>query len=81
MFTALSVGRASSFAPDASKAKISAGRVLALLRRQPVIDSTCTDGQKPVSKMLYAHTHCLYMYIFFVSDLCFWCVGVYARCH
>lgn len=53
VFTALSVGRASSFAPDASKAKISAGRVLALLRREPAIDTTSKDGTKPVRHTIY----------------------------
>ncbi len=48
IFTALSLGRASSFAPDASKAHISAARILSLLDRNPLIDSTSTEGQKLV---------------------------------
>lgn len=48
VFTALSLGRASSFAPDATKAKISATRILSLLDRKPLIDVTNTDGQKMV---------------------------------
>ena len=48
VFTALSLGRASSFAPDASKAQASASRILFLLRRKPVIDATSPNGQKLV---------------------------------
>ena len=49
VFTALSIGRASSFAPDAQKAQLSASRVLTLLKRKPEIDNYSTDGLKPVS--------------------------------
>ena len=48
VFTALSLGRASSFAPDASKAKVSAARILHLFARKPPIDTTSPDGMKPV---------------------------------
>ena len=48
MFTALSLGRASSFAPDATKAKLSVARILAILQRQPRIDSTSPYGAKLV---------------------------------
>ena len=48
VFTALSLGRASSFAPDATKAKLSATRIIALLKRRPLIDITSTQGQKLV---------------------------------
>ena len=49
VITALSIGRASSFAPDAQKAQLSASRVMTLLRRQPEIDGYDKDGLKPVS--------------------------------
>lgn len=49
VFTALSLGRASSFAPDASKAQLSASRILTLLDRVPLIDTKSTEGQKLVS--------------------------------
>ena len=49
VFTALSLGRASSFAPDASRAQVSAGRIFALINREPLIDSTSTDGERLVS--------------------------------
>ena len=49
VFTALSLGRASSFAPDASRAQVSAGRIFALFNRKPLIDSTSTDGERLVS--------------------------------
>ena len=50
VFTALSVGRASSFAPDDSKARASAARIFALLNREPPIDSTSPDGERLVSE-------------------------------
>ena len=60
VFTALSLGRASSFAPDASKAQASASRILSLLRRKPVIDATSPDGQKLVCltycRVVFLHT-------------------------
>ena len=48
VFTSFSLGRASSFAPDATKAKLSASRILSLLERRPLIDSTSKEGQKLV---------------------------------
>ena len=50
VFTALSLGRASSFAPDATKAKVSASRILNLLDRRPLINVTSSGGQKLVSR-------------------------------
>lgn len=49
VFTALSLGRASSFAPDAQKAKVAASRVFALINRKSVTDGYSTEGDKPVS--------------------------------
>ena len=49
MFTALSIGRASSFAPDASKAQVSAAKIIALLNRKPQIDASSSEGIKLVS--------------------------------
>ena len=48
VFTALILGRATSLAPDASKAKISVARIFALFNRKPPIDTTSTDGERPV---------------------------------
>ena len=48
IFSAMSVGQASSFAPDYGKAKISAGKILALFDRTPAIDNSNTEGEKPV---------------------------------
>ena len=53
VFTALSIGRASSFAPDASKAQVSAGKILALLNRKPKIDTSSSEGTKLVSGRWY----------------------------
>ncbi len=44
----MSVGQASSFAPDYGKAKQSAARIFALLDSQPSIDTTSNEGDKPV---------------------------------
>ena len=49
VYSATGVGQMSHFAPDAGKAKAAANRVFHLLDRQPTIDSTSTEGQKPVS--------------------------------
>ena len=57
-FTAVTVGRASSVAPDITKARVSASRILTLLRRKPTIDSYSKDGLKLVRTALQS-----YMYI------------------
>ena len=51
VFTALQLGRASSFAADFSKAKVSAARILGLLKLEPSIDTESPDGLKPVSRI------------------------------
>jgi hypothetical protein len=48
IFSAFSLGRESQFAPDYGKAKLSAGRILALLEKEPLIDNYSTKGLKPV---------------------------------
>ena len=50
IFTALSIGRASSYAPDAQKAKVAASRIFQLIQREPDIDGYSTEGEKPVSE-------------------------------
>ena len=42
------MGRASSFAPDAQKAQLSAARIFNLANREPEIDNYDTDGEKLV---------------------------------
>ena len=54
VFTAItfggqSLGRATSYLPDYSKAKLSAAKMLTLFKRVPEIDSSSTAGAKPVS--------------------------------
>ena len=49
VFGAMALGQMSHFAPDAGKAQASAARIFYLLDRKPAIDSSSTDGQKPVS--------------------------------
>ena len=57
IFGAFAIGQASAFAPNYSKAKISANRIFFLLDRVPVIDNYSEDGEKLVSIL---HMHVLY---------------------
>ena len=65
VFTAVSLGRASSFAPDASKAQASAARIFALFDRKPPIDTTSPDGERLVSRHIvlwaYMYVHCMHV--------------------
>ena len=45
-FTATSIGHVSSIAPDLTRAKVSATRILSLLKRKPQIDASKDDGIK-----------------------------------
>ena len=47
-FTATSISQVSSIAPDLTKAKISASRILSLLNRKPQIDASRDEGIKLV---------------------------------
>ncbi|XP_021353533.1 multidrug resistance protein 1-like isoform X2 [Mizuhopecten yessoensis] len=47
VFGAMAMGNASAFAPDASKAQVSAGHIFTLLDRKPIIDTESDDGIKP----------------------------------
>ena len=58
VFTALSVGRTSSFAPDLTKARVSASRILALIRREPPIDSYSKDGLRLVRAVMKPRLLC-----------------------
>ena len=49
VFGGMALGEASSFAPDATKAGISAGHIFDLLDRVPEIDSYSDEGEQPVS--------------------------------
>ncbi|KAL6475849.1 hypothetical protein MHYP_G00143480 [Metynnis hypsauchen] len=49
VFAAMSIGQASSFAPDFAKAKAAAGRILDLLEKTPEIDIYNEGGDKPMS--------------------------------
>jgi len=51
VFTALQIGQASSLAGDVSRAKLSAARIIALLRHEPPIDTESPDGLKPVGNL------------------------------
>ncbi|KAJ3338547.1 Multidrug resistance protein 1 [Gonapodya sp. JEL0774] len=49
LFTAMSLGRASAFAPSFSKAQISAGAVFSVIHRTPSINAVGSDGASPPS--------------------------------
>ena len=49
VFTALSIGSTTAYAPDIQKAHLSASRILALLNTKPNIDSYNNGGIEPVS--------------------------------
>ena len=55
IFGAFAIGQASAFAPNYSKAKISANRIFFLLDRVPVIDNYSEDGEKLVNLLLHIH--------------------------
>ena len=48
VFSAMSIGQATSFAPDYGKAKLAAAKVFQLLDHEPSIDSYSEEGQKLV---------------------------------
>lgn len=48
VFSAMSVGQATSFAPDYGKAKTSAAKIFQLFDREPLIDSFSEEGRKMV---------------------------------
>ena len=49
VFSAMLAGQISAFGPDAGKAKLAAGRLMDAMDREPLIDSSSPDGEKPVS--------------------------------
>ena len=53
MLTSLFLGRATSFVPDAQKAKLSASRIFTLVNRCPKIDNYSQDGETLVSILNY----------------------------
>ena len=52
MFTAIALGNASSDIPNATKTKLAASRLMAILQRKPPIDVSNTKGLKLVSSQL-----------------------------
>ncbi|XP_013220507.2 ATP-dependent translocase ABCB1 isoform X1 [Ictidomys tridecemlineatus] len=47
VFGAMAVGQVSSFAPDYTKAKVSASHIIMIIEKIPAIDSYSTEGLKP----------------------------------
>lgn len=54
VFGSLAIGENSVLTPDYSDAKLSAQRILALIRRKPKIDPYSEDGLTPVSYLNFA---------------------------
>ncbi len=54
VFGGLGVGQAGSIAPNYTKAKASAARIISLLDREPVIDNFSEAGSTPVSHVYAA---------------------------
>jgi ABC-type bacteriocin/lantibiotic exporter with double-glycine peptidase domain len=50
-FVAMTFGQMTSFLPDFSKARISAGLILKMMNQQPKIDCFSSEGLKPVSDL------------------------------
>lgn len=48
----MSLGQATSFAPNAQKGTEAAARIKALLNSEPTIDSFSPHGHKPVSSLI-----------------------------
>lgn len=48
VFGAMSLGEASAFAPDYSKARVGANRIFYLIDSKPLIDSSSDKGEKLV---------------------------------
>ncbi len=59
VFSAMSAGEASSFAPDYGKAKAAAARILRLLDQQPAIDTQSAAGETLVKKVNSVSTQIL----------------------
>ena len=52
VFSVMSVGQATSFAPDYGKAKVGASLIFSIWDREPLVDSEESTGEVPVSKTL-----------------------------
>ena len=52
IFGAFAVGQAGAFAPNYTKARLSANRIFFLLDRKPLIDGYSEEGSKPVSSLV-----------------------------
>jgi hypothetical protein len=48
----MALGQASAFAPDASKAKVSASHIFFMINREPKIDVYSEEGMKDVSRLV-----------------------------
>lgn len=60
VFGAMALGQSSAFAPDASKAKVSAAHIFYLLEQEPIIDPYSEEGKKDVSvhlKTLFTNSY------------------------
>lgn len=60
VFGAMALGQSSAFAPDASKAKVSAAHIFYLLEQEPIVDPYSEEGKKDVSvhlKTLFTNSY------------------------
>ena len=64
VFGAMSVGQASSFAPDYGKAKVSAAKIFQLIDKIPSIDSSNPNGKQLVG---LSEDNCVHMLPFKVN--------------
>lgn len=56
VFGAMALGQASAFAPDASKAKVSAAHIFYMINQEPKIDVYSEEGKRDVSKNAWQGT-------------------------
>ena len=60
VFGGAAIGQASAFAPDLTKAKLSANRIFHMLDRQPLIDNYSVEGEEKVKKNYDLDTKMMY---------------------
>lgn len=51
VLTSMTIGRLSTYAPEISKARLAAGRIFEIIKREPAIDSYSDLGIKPVGSI------------------------------
>ena len=67
--TAMSIGRFSSFAPDAGKAREAAARMFVLIDSEPTIDPTSEEGNKLVCIYHFKTLGAILLYWYGISHI------------